>query len=233
MATLATIRNYVKANIGLAQTAAGSEEVLVDEWANDAVVDVLQRTQCHVNCLDLELVADMWKYDLPTEILAIKEIYRDSDGEPCLPVTPEEIIDFRRSSVQSGQDASRIRFAILGHNMLTIWPTPTTAAVLDVWYVPLPTVLSSGTHDLATATYGKIPRGAHQRAVELYVLAKAAEYANDKPSKNGQDYWAQYEMELKRAQAIQNRLPGRLAPARVGSRPQRNEAANDVYPRGY
>lgn len=233
MATLGTIRNYVKANIGLAQTAAGTEELLVDEWANDAVLDVLQRTHCHVNCLDLALTANTWKYDLPTAVLAVKEIYRESDGEPLIHVGPDEIIELRRTTPAGATDTSRMRFAILGHNMLAVWPTPTTALALDVWYVPKPTSMSDAAHDLASSTYGRIPAGAHQRAVELFTLAKAAEYANDKPSAQGQSYWGQYELALKRAQGIQNRLGGSVPRARVGRRFAGAIPANDQYPRGY
>lgn len=232
MATLATIRNYVKANIGLAQAASGAEETLIDEWANDGVIDVLQRTHCHVNCLDLNVTADEYHYDLPTEIIAIKEIFRDSDGEPLVHVTPEEIIDFRRQT-SSTDDITRTRYAVLGMNMLVLWPTPGTAYQLDIWYVPKPTELSSGTHDPSVATYGKIPKGAHTRALELFVLAKAAEYANDKPSRMGQDYWLQYEKAIHEALAAQNRIGGRLPAARIGRRPARSIVRNDQYPRGY
>jgi len=124
-----------------------------------------------------------------------------------------------------------MRYAVLGMNMLVIWPTPTTAAQLDVWYVPRPTAMSSGTHDPSVATYGKIPKEFH-RAIEFYVLAKAAEYTNDKPSGMGQSYWAQYEAFIHRtALPAQNRMGGRPPRARVGIRPQRNQGANDVYPR--
>lgn len=233
MATLASIRTYAKANMGLAQGAATAEEALIDEWANDAVLDFLVRTHCHVNCLDLAVTSAEYKYDLPTEILAIKEVFRDSDGEPLIPVTPEEIIDFRRSTVASGEDTTRTRYAVLGMNMLVLWPTPTTAYTLDIWYVPRPTAMSTGTDDPSTAALGKIPSEFH-RALEFYVLAKAAEYTNDKPSGQGQSYWAQYEQFIHRtALPAQNRMGGRLPRARVGVRPQRNQSANDVYPRSY
>lgn len=228
MATLGTIRTYVKANIGLATTA---EVALIDEWANDAVREVLQRTHCHVNCLDLTLTASTWKYDLPVSIMAVKEVYRDSDGEPLVRVTPEELIDLRRSSLQSGEDTTRIRYAVLGHNLFAIWPTPTTTVQLDVWYVPMPTEMSDTSHDPSTATYGKIPKGVHTRALETFVLAKAAEYTNDKPSGMGQMYWAQFEQQVRQGIAAQNRLGGRLPRARVGQRPSRAFIANDVYPR--
>lgn len=227
MATLADLRASVLGRLGMDDTAAGTDEGLVDQWLNEGVREVLIRTHCHVNCIDLTLVADEWKYDLPTAILALKYV-TDSESNPVQVVDFQEILDLRRT-LSTGH-TSNPRMAVLGSNLFAIWPTPTTADVWEAFYVPKPTEMSDGTHDPSSAAYGKIPVEFHH-AIELWALAKGSDQEHEGRTQNGIKYTQEFELYISRVvRATVNRKAGRRGPARIGRRPILARS-NDVYPR--
>ena len=207
--------------LGLDTTASSTEETLVDRWLNEGVVDVLLRARVNVNCGDLTLTADTWKYTLPTTALAIQDIiYTAEDGTTgtWVRVTPADILRFRTATPATG---SRVRYyALNGNDLLMVYPTPSSADTLTIYYVPRPTAMSASSHDPSNETYGGIPSEYH-KAIELFALAQAAEYTDHQPSQFGARYKAEYEgklVEIKRA--IRHKGGRSLGPAIVGkSRP--------------
>lgn len=227
MATLADLRASVLGRLGMDDTASGTDEGLVDQWLNEGVREVLIRTHCHVNAIDLTLTANEWKYDLPTSVLALKYV-TDSDSNPVQVVDFQDILDLRRT-LSSGH-TSNPRMAVLGSNLLAVWPTPTAADTWQAFYVPLPTEMSTGSHDPSNATYGKIPVAFHH-AIELWALSKGSDHEHEGRTQNGVKYEQEFELYIARVvRATVNRTGGRRGAARVGRRPL-IARSNDVYPR--
>ena len=101
--------------------------------------------------------------------------------------------DVRRWRLGSGSsDADGVgKYAYEGQTLM-LHPTPTAAGQLKMIYVPRPTPMTAAGHDPAVAPYGKMPSEYHP-IIEAYAKWKAAEYANDAPSQNGQTFKQEYE----------------------------------------
>lgn len=225
MATLANFRTRISARVGLDTTAAGAEEVLVDSWVNEGVREVLLRTHCYVKCIDLTLTSSSWKYDLPTTALTLKKVI-GPENRPVEVVTPTELFELRLAD--SAASSVPYRVAFYGSNLLLIWPTPSSAAVLEAFYVPKPTEMSTGTHDPSNTTYGGIPTEFHH-AIELWALAKASDYGHEQRTQNGLKYMAEFDQYiLKVVRPAVMRKGGQLGRIRVGPRRGRYRPANDV-----
>ena len=227
MATLETLRRVVGGKIGLDYTNAGTERDLIDEWCSQGVREVLLRSHCYVGTSTITTTASEWQYDLSYAVMAITQIWRDGETNPMIRVTPEEIIELRRSS-SGTSDATTLRWALQGTNMILLWPTPTAAFDINLIYVPRPTELSFDTHDPSTSTYGGVPVEYH-KAIEMYALAEAADWDDDASSQAGLTYRARFEDELRNVRAGTNRKGGRLPQARVGRR-RFGARDNDTYP---
>src|SRR3990167_5973090 len=97
MATLTTLRNSVSKKLGLDNTASSAEQALVDQWCNEGIVEILLRTHCTVETATMDTIADTWEYQLPTSILAMRNIWReDAAGaiDPVIRVTEQEILNY-------------------------------------------------------------------------------------------------------------------------------------------
>lgn len=226
MATLEKLRRVVGGKIGMDYTNAGTERDLIDEWCSQGVREVLLRSHCYVATSTIDTTADEWQYDLSYAVMAIVQIWRDGETYPMVRVTPEEIIDLRRSS-SATSDATVLRWALQGTNMVLLWPTPTAAYSINLLYVPRPTELSFDTHDPSTATYGGVPVEYH-KAIEMYALAEAADWDDDTSSQSGIAYRARFEDELAKVKSGTAWKGGRMPRARVGRRQVRYNS--DVYP---
>ena len=206
MATLTTLRAAVAGELGLDNTASSTEQGLIDGWLNEAVEQVLVRTHCHVSFANISLTADTKDYHLPTGIIAIRKVV-DSDSVPLVRESAEMIHELRRSS---GASDSAMRYAIDGANLLMVYPTPSSSSTLTFYYVPRPTVMSSGSHDPSSVTYGRIP-AEHHRALEFYACARGASYDDDESSAQGKRYWELYDQAIRRMSASLNAKGGRKA----------------------
>ena len=231
MATLNSLRRAVQQKIGLDTTTSSTEETLLDEWINEGVVDVLLRTRCNVNCADITLTANTWKYNFSTAILAVNDVAVESasTGEQTVltRTTPEQILRLRQGQPLT---SDRIQYyALNGSDMLMLYPTPSTADTLEIYYVPRPTALSLTAHDPSNETYGGVPTEYH-KAIEFYALWQAADYDDDTSSQIGEYYRSMYEQWLVRIRMAARHKGGRyMGPAVVGNRP-RYSFENSRYP---
>lgn len=231
--TLAQFRTAIAAKLGLDNTAASAEQVLIDSWVNAGVLDLLLRTHCTVESATMATTVNVWDYQLDTDILAIRDIWREeTNGEvdPVIRVTEEEILDLHRST--SASSAAFTRYAVAGSNMLLVWPTPSTAYTLHILYVPRPTALAAVGDDPSSATLGRIPREFH-KGIEYYALWQGAEYDENQTAQGGERFRVIYETFL--LQTIRPALRqkgGRNAPrARTKSwRTRRLVSDPDRYP---
>lgn len=235
MATLGTLRNAVGRKMGMDLTSGGNDEILLDEWANQGVIDVLLRTHCAVLCADLAVTAGTWKYELPSGVLAIKNVFRDGATGLTYHVSPEEILERRRtnSPASSDDDATTLTYAFMGANFLLLYPTPSEAYNLDVFYVPAPSnSMSSSSHDPSSVSYGRVPTELH-KGIEHYMLWQAGQYQEDPRSQAGQLHRQTYEeWILRQARPALNRKGGSQLPrARTKRAAWAGSSPNDMYPR--
>lgn len=221
---LGDFRTRVSGEIGLSNTAGGSEQALMDGWANDSVVQFLRQTKCYVKPFDMLLTADEDTYDLPSGILSFKELYIvASDGtiSPMLePMSTDEIIYRRRFPTSSGYQP--IGYSAEGWNLLLLSSNAVSSSdELHGLYVPRPTKMTDATHDPANTTYGGVPEEFHETLV-AFQLWKAATWDDDTSSQIGLAYKADWLEGIKDAKISLNKRAGiRWAPARPGGRRRR------------
>ena len=181
---------------------------------NQGVTDVLLRTHCKVSSATLTLTSGTEDYTLDTNILRIIDMFVTSDLQDYAMErkTVAEILALRRS-VASNTSPSRY-YAVAGSNLLMVYPTPSSADVVTMYYVPRPATLSTGSD-----TPSEIPSEFH-KLVEWYALSEAADYDDDGSSNVGANYLARYEKGIAEAKAAISRKGGRPARAIPGRRPR-------------
>lgn len=225
MATLADFRTRVAAKLGLTNTVGG-DQPLMDSWANEAVRDILIQTKCYVTSQTLTPATQ--DSTLPST-LAITELLA-SDGLALERLQVQELLDRRFNNPTNATGTPRY-YATQGANMLMLYPPPGGTETLTAYYVPVPTEMSTGTHDPSNTTYGGIPVQYH-KAIELYMLWQGADYDDDASSKMGQTYLVQYEGYLKTIRkSILHQGGRRLGSVKVRSRDRSYRSSdNSVYP---
>lgn len=222
MATLAQIRNEVVRVIGLDDTVSGADEVLVDGWINEAVLDVLLQTRCYVTSSTTTTTAGEGDYTLDSDILQTQDMYCTDGGQTqrLRQVSPAQILDMRvASNVQ--QDSPTTHYAVAGSNLLMLYPIPSGTNTLTIYYVPRPSTLNEAGQDPSNTTYGGIPSEFH-RALVKYAEAEAADYRDDQTSQHGDRYRTDYERWLGKIRKYVNQkgnvtttafeIPGRSLP---------------------
>lgn len=234
MATLGTLRNVVARKMGMDNTASSTDQTLLDEWANQGVTDVLLRTHCTILCLDITLSSGSWKFNLPSAVLAIHRVTRSGATGRTVRVSPEEIIERRRTNSTSTPTtaATDLIYAVEAHNLMTVYPTPDADLELEVFYIPRPTnELANASENPSATAYGYVPSELH-KGIEYYMLWQAGEYQEDPKSQAGQAYRAIYEDWIRRVArpAITHKGGSQLPRAR-SRRSHYPPVANDVYPR--
>lgn len=218
MANLATLRNRVQSTLSL--RASGNELTLLDGYLNEGYEDILTRTRCRIDCGDLATQANVWKYRMDTDALAVVELWAEDDDGLTLPferTSTAHILELRRSN--TGADDGVRFFSVEGADLLLVWPTPAGVENLGFLYVPRPAVMS------ATADVPSYVPAQWHRGLEFYACWRMADYDDDGSSQVGEIYRVHYEGADSRGGILreirqQNRWQGgrRLAPARVGRR---------------
>lgn len=217
--TLTDIRSRVANGIGLDNTDAGFEQGLIDSWTNEAIIDFLERTKVKVEQATTTLTAGDGDYELPSGVLVVNDITvtNASDGQvlPLEPIPIEELMWRRRYP-----GATPVRYyAMQGANLLSLYPTPDSPDSLNMYYVPFPTALATGTD---TLTGAGIPPQFHY-LIECYVKWKAGEYNDHSSSQNGIVYFQQYQTETKKARGRIRREQGRRRPPALAGRRDRRK----------
>lgn len=227
MATLAQFRTRISQKIGLDNSAASTEQVLVDSWVNEGILDLLMETQVYVTEASATLTAGAGDYLLDSNILEIKDVFCTSQAVNYIldHVSPDEIIQ-RRSATNIPTGPARL-YAVNGANNLMIYPSPQTGDSLTFWYVPRPTALANPGDDPSSAALGGIPTEWH-KAIELYALWQAGDYADDDTSQQGERYRTAYEAWLKRVKKERSYKGGRRLGAITPGRRRRPFAPHDL-----
>lgn len=216
MSTLGDLRDEVAEEIGSINTT--DDVTKIDRFLNRAVRDFLSKTGIYVTEATTLETADSGDYTLDTAIMLIKNIYVTSGtvDYPLEQVSPQQILDWRLAS-SSSTSPSRY-YALNGANMLMVYPTPSGNDTVTLYYVAVPTEMSSTSHDPSDATYGGVPVLFHD-ALALYAMWKLASFDDDQSSAQGQRYRDDYRDRIKEARKYVSMKGNTVAPrARVGGR---------------
>lgn len=225
--TLADLIRHIGLEFGLDQNAASDEYNLMVDWANDAVLDVLLSTRCHLSFGDQTLTIGQGDYVQDATILAVDARTITANTFPVQLVTLEDIYAARRG-VASSDYVMRLAFE---GDLMMVWPTPSTAVTIRYVYVPKPTAMTSGSHDPSNTTYGGVPSWAHT-ALLSYMRWRAASYDERKVPHTPIDYSSFYQDELKKVRRRLRRIGGRSPLGMDAGYVGRTSAGtlNDRYP---
>lgn len=223
MATFARLKAKTANIIGSLDVT--TDATVLGEWANEAVRDVLVKTSVKVATSTVSLIADTNDYTLDAAVLRIKHLYLDGTTDTALvQVRGGELLNMRMGSNVSSSTAPYY-YALEGTDLLRVYPTPSSAGVLNFTYIPKPTEMSSDSHDPSNVTYGGIPVE-HHLALEMYMLWRAADFDDDASSAQGERYREQYDRELKKIRAALN-MKGGVRPPRSRFGPARRPRTAD------
>jgi hypothetical protein len=221
MATLAVLRSNVSRIIGVS-TSDTDDLAAIDFYANEAVRKVLVATRCKIKGASGTLTgvgftaADVaGDYTMPATWLAIDSI-SSVDGA-MYRVDPDEIRSKRLAGATSSPASA---YAVEGEDLVMFSPTPAASDSHTYYYVPLPTEMSSASHDPATATYGGIPVDGHD-LIEWYMLWRLSDMDDDQSSAQGQRYRDLYLAGVKERRVSGRRRGGTPLPRATVSQPGR------------
>ena len=169
MTTFAQYRSAVSSKLGLDNSIAG-DQTFIDLWVNEGVLDVLMRTDCLMRSATLTLTSGTKDYTLSSSILKIYDAYVTVSGiANWLEITTvDEILAMRRTTTANVSPAQY--YAVGGSDLLMIYPTPSSADTLTIYYVPRPATLSA-----SSDSPSEIPAEFH-KAVEFYALREGADF---------------------------------------------------------
>jgi hypothetical protein len=175
--------------LGLQDIASYDESQLAADLLYQGTLDLLSRTRCVVRCVDLNVSADEGEYTLDHSLLTLVDL---EDGA--------------RRRLRRDQQSGVYGFTLIRADLLRIIPTPTEDGFVQVWGVPRPQQMSGDTDSPGDEEFGAIPDEFHD-AIVTYALWKAADYADDQGSAQGDYYRVLYEGQDGRG--------GRLAQIRI------------------
>lgn len=208
---LTTFRSSITAELGLDNTAGG-DQPLMDQRVNEGVTDYLLETGCKVISATLTETSGQGDYTLDTAILQVKGWYWSSGTDYRRPqrVSVDELLRLRVAAQATTTGSTPAAYyALAGSNLLMVYPTPSAADTITVYYVPRPVVLTTGAN-----TPDEIPAEFHP-AVEFYALWRLASYDDDQSSAQGQRYRDEYDRWVSKAKKFITLRDGRGRTFRV------------------
>lgn len=168
--------------IGLGTDDDGvAEGALLEELANEAVVDILSRTRVHVREATIPLDADCSEFEIDDSILRIWGLKRKgSDGSTGI------LSEGSRDTLEASE------YAFPGLSRIELGQQAAAGDTIIAWYTPAPTPMTLDAHDPSAQTYGRVPPQFH-RAILDYMCWHAADKAEDQGSARGERYRIRYE----------------------------------------
>jgi hypothetical protein len=213
----------IQRELGLDTTASGADEVEIDRRVNEGATDFMLRTGIKVQEGNPTLTADEGDYTLDTDILDIMDVYSTSGSQDYRMerISVPELLEMRRGA--STMVGPARYYATAGANLLMVYPTPTGADELTVYFVPRPVTLAVGSD-----TPSEIPAEYHP-AVEMYALWRLGSMRDDQTSSQGSRYKEEYEAMVLRARRTVALMGGDPPRGRVRRASRRKLLRRDVY----
>jgi hypothetical protein len=204
-------------------TASSADEVEIDRRVNEGATDFMLRTGIKVQQGNPTLTANEGDYTLDTDILDIMDVYATSGSQDYRMerISVPELLEMRRGA--STMVGPARYYATAGANLLMVYPTPTGADELTVYFVPRPVTLSAGSD-----TPSEIPAEYHP-AVEMYALWRLGSMRDDQTSSQGSRYKEDYEALVSRARRTVALMGGDPPRGRVRRASRRKLLRRDVY----
>ena len=227
--TRGDLKRHVRLEFGFDSTASSDEDLLMNDWANEAVRMVLLDTRCRVEVGDISISANVEDFRQDVNVLAILDATISASTVKPAIVTPEHIYDLRRASgIATSPDVTRLAYQ---GDLLLIWPKPTSTITIRTLYIAKPTEMTSDANDINTTTYGGLPVYANH-AVKAYMRWEAATYDQVKAPLTPEDYFQQYKRECLKIRQHLRRMGGRTPVGISTGYPadMRFPRRNDVYP---
>jgi hypothetical protein len=141
--TFLTLQDNVINKLRLDSTA---DRTKVKEAINRAYYEAVLETEAKVATTTLALVASTSSYSLASTIGRVKRMTLTSGGVeygPLIEVSLDQILRWRQ---QGGGTAIAVgtvtHYALLGLDLLEVYPTPQSSGTVNIWHVPFPTALS-------------------------------------------------------------------------------------------
>jgi len=163
----------VQSALGLQDTVSLDEKTYAQGLINRGVVDVLSRTRCTVRCVDLHVLAGVSEYMVGNLLMGLVDI---EDGLPKVN---------RDSDYQPS-------FTMIRSDILRVQPTPDVDGTVQTWAIKRPQSMVNDTDDPSMEQFGAIPAEFHDAPI-LFAMWKAADYADDATSQQGERYRMLYE----------------------------------------
>lgn len=149
---------------------------LLRRWINEGCRELVRKTECLFGQDSIVVVAGTQSYSLPANTVRINHVQYEASGQVyALEFIERGAAQWRWGTNQTSQSAYPEQFSTWGHPGSTnltvyLYPVPSTAGLLRVWYARLPTELS--TTGSADGLNIDVPNG-WEDAVLDYVMANA------------------------------------------------------------
>jgi len=233
--TLGDLKRHIYLEFGLDKTADGDEDLLMEDWATQGVMDVLRETNVGVvNTNTITLSAGVSEYQnvfsTAPNILKILDV-RLTSAQRDYFLEKVKLRDILKMKLASAANDIPRYYSLEG-GFLAVYPPPSATMVINTYSVQKPTALTADANDLANTTYGGLPDVA-QDAVLWYMRWRAAIYDEKKAPHKPSEFRQFYDDALVRVRRNDRRRGGRSAvglsagyPSRFGSTGTRN----DRYP---
>lgn len=166
----------------------------IKQWINRVYTDICVKTEALQESDTITLTANVASYTLPSAVLRINQMVIKQANQSGYN-TPLELIDlktmlrFRQSNAGLAvTNGTAMYYSISGQDDLDLFPTPSTADTLLMYYVKTPAVLVNNTDVPA------IPEPYATEVIEAGALVHATDYLKDFIS--GYTYRQVYEQKL-------------------------------------
>ena len=194
--TFADLQTQVFAKLRLDSAA---DLAKVKDYINRAYAETCIETEALQTVGTMTLTSGVDTYTLPSDTVRIKQMTVTSGGytgRPLIPVSVEQILEWKASSVATGRVT---HYTVMGLQQLIVYPAPSAADTVTVWYVKQPTALS-GSSDVPA-----LPEPYATRCLENGACYEAALFAKD-PDAGA--YKAEFEMAKRLLRGHLRRLQG-------------------------
>jgi hypothetical protein len=207
MAFPATYRSLQDSVINKLRLDDTADRPKVKDWINQIYADAVVETEALQKGDTMAVTPNVGSYTLPAAIIRMLQMTMASAasptsyGAPLEQVTLEEILALRQSAqVAVTNNGTPAKYAVVGIQEIELWPTPTAADTLLMYYSYLPTALVADGDTLV------LPEPFGSKLIEYGTLAEAADYIGD-PDQDR--YRAMYENWLAKLRTHLNRRRGR------------------------